>query len=585
MARTLEELRRSYEDRKTRFAERDQRNRDLVNVLTGKWHLAYPGYFRSPTDRPMIANALSVAAADFADMLAPLPTLTIPPEAGGDAAQRRADKRSRIAQGYWTDWRWQVKQRQGALWYMAFGYAPVCIWPYSTRLSKQQPAGEFPDPCGYYPGPTGGYGEQPHDGFIASRKTAAEIAALYPDARAQLTRKTLRGTVPLNDLDELEVVRYHGPGEITLFLPEQGCILSRITLPSRLKHPTLLHAANPAIAAGDLQGHFDQLLGLLLARARLAALVIAYGERQVHSPIALGENSTYTEGADALLRIAPGDPIPQKVQIPLVQDLWRELDTMERDLRIGARRPASRDGESPVSYATGKGIDTLAQGVDSQLAAHQMSLGALHADVVAFSFAMDEALYPDLERPIGSLRETYIPAKDIAGRYAVEATYGLLMGTNPSYATVMLSQLVAGKFISRRTAQEQLRMIPELAKELDRLRQEQGEDAMVAFIQQAAAAGDPAGLQAAMALAPDSPIGAIVQQMLTAQQEAAAEASGPGALGGLGAAPAGAGAPPPSPVPAEQVEGATQAVRAGSTDVRALGTLLGPLAQQLGAGL
>lgn len=578
MPRTIEQLQRIYLDRKTKYAERDQRNRDLANIMDGKWHLVFSGYFRSASDRPMVANALDVAARDFADLLAPLPTITIPPEAPGDAAQRRADKRSRIAAGYWTDWRWEVKQRQLALWYMIFGYAATCLWPYNLRLNKPAPAADVADPQGYYPGPVGGYGEQPRDGLIVSSQTAAEIADLYPDARPHLVKKGPRGETAMDDLDRLVVARYHGPGEISLFLPEQACPLTRISLPAALTHPTLLCAANPSVAAGDFSSHFAQLLGLILARARLAALVIAYGERQIHSPIAVGENTEYVQGADAVLRLGPNDQMPQKVQIPIVQDLWRELDTMERDLRIGTRRPSSRDGESPVSYATGKGIDQLAQGVDSQLAAHQMSLRALHADVIAASFDLDEAMYPRRERQIGNLAETYVPAADIAGRRAVEATYGLLMGTNPSYATVMLSQLVAAGFISVETAQEQLRMIPELSKERDRLRRQQGEQAMLAFIQATASQGDPAGLQAAMQLAPDSPVGKVVKEMLAAQQQAAAPPDDAGAMAGLG----GPGMPPE---PAAAVEDATQALRAGSTDVRSLGTLLGPIAAQLGGGI
>jgi len=180
-------------------------------------------------------------------------------------------------------------------------------------------------------------------------------------------------------------------------------------------------------------------------------------------------------------------------------------------------------------------------------------------------------MYGGREQTIGTTPETYVPAGDIAGRYRAKATYGLLAGVNPSYAMVTLAQMNQAQFASRRTAMENLPTIPELSKELDRIREEQGEDAVRTFVMQAAAAGDQTALQMAMQLAPDSAwtrVVAKMQQQAQAQQQQAPAAGEAGMPLGTGGPP---GAAPPGGLPGGQgptpgaagVEQATYAAQQG----------------------
>jgi len=580
--KTATQLAEMWRSRKARFAERDDRNRDLFNVLLGRWHLAFPGHFRGAGDRPMVHNALNTAAFDFAEMLAALPTLAVPPESESEAAQRRADKRARIAtQGYFWDWRWELKMLQTALWYMAYGYVPVCVWPWARARGNAKPApyADPQDPQRYLPGPILGFGEQPVDGFVYWEKPAGDMMRLYPEAMSGLSKlnPATRRSESLSDDDRIVCARYHGPGEITLLLPEHEQVLARVALPDDLKHPTLVQAARPGVEPECAQSPFEQLIGIVLGQSRQAALLLRFLERQVHAPVAIDQETEWVEGPDALIYTPRGGTPPQKVQLNLPPDAWRGQDSFERQLRLGSRRPSSRDGESPVSYATGKGIDALASGLDSQLKAAQTVFGWFLTDLVSAALCLDEGLYPDVEKPIGERRETYVPSRDIAGRYTVEVSYGLLMGINPSYATVMLSQLIAAGLLSHKTAMTQLPVVPSLSQEYERLREEQGEQAMLGYLQQAAVQGDQAAMAGLAELAPDSPIVKIVQKMQEQQAQVQSDqaAQAQAAVGGPGQ-PAGA------PEPAQAVERGAQALQQGSGQVRDLGTLLGPLAARLG---
>lgn len=584
--KTIDQLQTMFLDRRTRFADRDMRNRNLQFAMLGFWHLAYPDHFRDIADRPMVHNALNTAAYDFAEMLAALPTLSVPPEADSDAAQKRADKRAKIvSQGYWWDWRWELKMLQTALWYVTYGYVPVCIWPSATSRAygKRAPYADPQDPMRYLPGPVAGYGEQPVDGFVYWEKPVSDLAEIFPEAARKLSKYNpdIRRYEAMSDSDTIVLARYHGPGEITLLLPEHGEILTRVPLPDDLKHPTLVQAVRPGIDPAATQSPFEQLIGVFVGQAREAGLLLRFLERQVHAPLAVDEETEYVQGPDAIIRVPRGGQLPSKVQLALPPDVWRGQEFSERQLRLGSRRPASRDGESPVSYATGKGIDALASGLDSQLKAAQTIFGWFLQDLNGAALCLDQALYPDEEKPIGELRETYVPSRDIAGRYTVEANYGLLMGINPSYATVMLSQLIAGGLLSHKTAMTQLPVIASLSKEYERLREERGEETLMAYLQQAALQGDASAMEAVSELAPDSPVVKIIQKMQASQQEqqqAAAGAQIP--PGGVPVPGQGGGEVQPNPM--QQAEAGANALQAGSGGVRDLATLLGPLAQKLG---
>ena len=214
--KTVEQLQNMFLDRRVRFSERDARNQQLQYAMVGRWDKAYPDHFRDIADRPMVHNALNTAAYDFAETLASIPTLSVPPEGESDAAQKRADKRARIVvDGYFSDWRWSLKMLQAALWYVTYGYVPVCLWPTASRpYSKQVPYADPQDPLRYLPGPIAGFGEQPVDGFVYWEKPAGDLAKIFPEAVSKLQKYNpqTRKNDPLSDFDTIICARYHGPG-------------------------------------------------------------------------------------------------------------------------------------------------------------------------------------------------------------------------------------------------------------------------------------------------------------------------------------------------------------------------------------
>jgi hypothetical protein len=107
------------------------------------------------------------------------------------------------------------------------------------------------------------------------------------------------------------------------------------------------------------------------------------------------------------------------------------------------------------SIVTGRGVEALMGGFDTQVKTAQSVLAEALAQVFGLAFEMDEALFGNIEKTVrgvdaGAPYEiTYTPKKDIDGEYIVDVTYGLMAGLNPNQALVFGLQARGDQLISR----------------------------------------------------------------------------------------------------------------------------------------
>lgn len=170
-----------------------------------------------------------------------------------------------------------------------------------------------------------------------------------------------------------------------------------------------------------------------------------------------------TFGGDAIIRSQSPDKI-RRVGIELPQGAFMESQLLEGEMRVGARYPEGRSGSIDASVVTGRGIQELQGGFDTQVKTAQMVLGSALAQALSISFEMDEKLWPNQKKNIRGVangahfEETYVPSKDIAGSYTVDVTYGFAAGMDPNRALVFLLQLRGDKLVPRDFVQRQLPM-------------------------------------------------------------------------------------------------------------------------------
>ncbi len=125
------------------------------------------------------------------------------------------------------------------------------------------------------------------------------------------------------------------------------------------------------------------------------------------------------------------------------------------EMRSGSRYPEGRSGNIDASIVTGRGVQALMGGFDTQVRSAQQVHAEALRDVIAMCFEMDEKLWPDQTRSVrGNDNGTpysinYTPSKDIKGDYTIDVTYGLMAGLDPNRALVWGLQARGDKLISR----------------------------------------------------------------------------------------------------------------------------------------
>lgn len=170
-----------------------------------------------------------------------------------------------------------------------------------------------------------------------------------------------------------------------------------------------------------------------------------------------------TFGGDAIIRSNTPEKV-RRVPIELPQATFAESQLLEGEMRVGARYPEGRSGSIDASIVTGRGIQELQGGFDTQVKTAQMNLGFALAGALSMAFEMDEKLWPNEKKSIRGVangahfEESYTPSKDIGGVYTVDVTYGFAAGMDPNRALVFLLQLRGDKLVPRDFVQRQLPM-------------------------------------------------------------------------------------------------------------------------------
>ena len=553
----------------TRYSARDQRMRDVLSVRQGDISKVYPSMFSEDYPKPLVANFVDVAARDLAEVMAPLPSFNCSAtNMVSDTQRRAADMRTRIANYYVTSSDLQIQMYQGADWFNTYGMLPAMI---EMDYETNNPRIRLLNPFGVYP-------ELDRFGRTVSLvqvvSTDAEtLAAQYPEYASQI--------MPHNRWQQgspaVSLVRYHDKDQDLIFLPErQNLILANVPNPVG---KCLANVAMRSSLDGEARGQFDDILAVQLARARFAVLQIQAAEKSIQAPIAIPQDvQELALGPDAIMRSANPQGI-RRVPLELPAGVFTESGVLERELRMGARYPETRSGNIDASVVTGRGVQALQAGFDTQVKAAQAQFARLFTEMVSLCFEVDEKVFGSITKQIKGTDDgtpytlKYIPSRDIKGEYGVDVRYGIMSGMDPNRAIIALLQMRSDKLVSRDYVRREIPMELNVTQEEQRVDIEEMRDSLrVAVAQYAQAipmlasqgqdpsqvitriadviAGRQKGLQLetiiAKAFAPEpvAPAPAMPEQQVPVAGVAPAPASQPTPEQQSGAAPA-AGQPQP----------------------------------------
>ena len=481
---TVKEVAAKASRLQTRYAARDQRMRDVLSVRQGDISKVYPAMFSEEYPKPLVANFVDVAARDLAEVMAPLPSFNCSAtNMVSDSARKAADTRTRIANYYVATSDLGIQMYSGADWFNTYGMLPAIV---EMDYESNSPKIRMLNPFGVYPeidrfGRTISLTQ-----IIAS--DAETLAAQFPEYAGQIiSRNSMTPGSPY-----LSVIRYHDKDQDLIFLPERNNLVLANT-PNPVGQ-CLARVALRSSLDGEARGQFDDVLAVQLARARFAVLQIQAAEKSIQAPIAIPQDvQELALGPDSIMRSANPQAI-RRVPLELPNGVFTESGVLERELRLGARYPEVRSGNLDASIITGRGVQALQAGFDTQVRAAQAQFARLFTDLVSLCFEIDEKVFGNMTKTIKGTDDgtpytmKYVPSRDIKGEYGVDVRYGIMSGMDPNRAIIALLQMRSDKLVSRDYVRREIPMELNVTQEEQRVDIEEMRDSLRVAVAQYAQA-------------------------------------------------------------------------------------------------
>ena len=468
----------------TKFAARDQRMRDVLSVRQGDLSKVYPSMFSEDYPKPLVANFIDVAARDLAEAMAPLPSFNCSAtNMVSDSARKMADMRTRIANFYIANSELQLQMYDGADWYNTYGMVAGMV---EMDYDSNNPRIRVLNPWGLYP-EVDRFGRVVSTTQVLSTDTET-LCAQYPEfAEAILQKNNYQPGSPY-----ITMIRYHDKDQDLIYLPERKN-LTLVRTPNPLGKCLVVIAQRPSLD-GQPRGQYDDVLAVQLARARFAILQIQAAEKSIQAPIAIPQDvQELALGPDSIMRSSQPQNI-RRVALDLPPGIFAESGVLERELRLGARYPETRSGNTSASVITGRGVQELQAGFDTQIKSAQAQFARMFADLVGLCFEVDETLFANVQKTIkGSEDGTpyvlkYTPSRDIKGEYGVDVRYGIMSGMDPSRAIIALLQMRSDKLVSRDYVRREIPMDLNVTQEEQRVDIEEMRDSLRVAVAQYAQA-------------------------------------------------------------------------------------------------
>ena len=157
-------------------------------------------------------------------------------------------------------------------------------------------------------------------------------------------------------------------------------------------------------------------------------------------------------------------------------------------MRTGSRYPEGRLGQQSGSIVTGRGVEALMGGFDTQVKTAQGVFAETFKEVIRLCFKMDEKLFGDVTKEVRGINAgapyqiTYKPADDIRGDYSCDVTYGMMAGLDPNRALVFGLQARGDKLISRDFLRRQMPWELNVTQEEERVEVEELRDSLMAAV-------------------------------------------------------------------------------------------------------
>ena len=513
-----------------------------------------------------VPNLMMSGLEHLSQKIGRIPNLKVdvPNNKDSDRARAKADKIARIVTSYDDTQKLDLQMPQVGRWLPGYGFAVWVIREKKGPDGTPYPCAELRDPYNCFPGYFGA-DQQPKEMAIVNRVPKESLARVYPQFKDKIMKKDEISSLSIGsayasaytDSYNGSWANSNGEGDlIAEYYNEEGTYIFHMTSATILDFIPNPLDSGPAFviakkfAFDRLQGQYDQIIGLMASMAKINVMSIIAMEDAVFTETNISgeiESGQYRKGRFAVNYLAPGTQV-SKPASNVPYQIFQQIDRIERQLRVGGSYPVSDDSQSPLSFATGRGLEELGASMSLMIREYHTVMADAIEMIDAKRLEFDEKMYGGKAKDLSGyynnqfFSEKYNPSTDIQGAYKTRRVYGAMAGYDEPQKIVTGLQLLQAGIIDTQTLQENLDGLDNLSTVNNRITKEKAEKVLFDSLLAQAQQGDPKATMAVIQIRknPDSMQG-ILDKFYTAEEPEISQAE-QDLLGGATLPPQG---PPP----------------------------------------
>jgi hypothetical protein len=464
-----------------------------------------------------VPNLMMSGLEHLAQKIGRIPNLKVdvPNGKDSDRARKKAEKIARIVTAYDDTQKLDLQMPQVGRWLPGYGFAVWVIREMKDANGTPYPCAELRDPYNCFPGYYGA-DQQPKEMAIVRRVPKTALSKAYPKSADKINSKDFYQANTLgigNAYASAYTDSYNGSwansnGEgdlIAEYYNEEGTYIYHMTSGTILDFiPNPLDSGPSFVVAKKfafdrLQGQYDQIIGLMASMAKINVMSIIAMEDAVFTETNISgeiESGQYRKGRFAVNYLAPGTQV-SKPASNVPYQIFQQIDRIERQLRVGGSYPVTDDSQSPLSFATGRGLEELGASMSLMIREYHTVMSDAIEMIDAKRLEWDEKMYGGQSKDLSGYydnqfySEKYNPTSDIMGSYKTRRVYGAMAGYDEPQKIVTGLQLLQAGIIDKQTLQENLDGLDNLVRVNDRITKEKADSVLFDTLLAQAQQGDP----------------------------------------------------------------------------------------------
>jgi hypothetical protein len=460
--------RNELEDYWTEFRSRAN---TLLDVYHGNYQELWPEEFRRG-EVPRNANWIKLGWDRYATMVGKNPSSYVRPSRFRRVSQARADKIEKVLSHY--DYSSGMKRM--AKWYawflIGFGCAAIGVMPdgilKGPRYFVKDPRTVLPSPgAGSVPLNAGSYGFLSKPDMTAASITRVIFNETVTSEYIKDTFADMEGVSRHIRGDKMSV-----PQELVTYMDKDNWVVvlngnKIIDVDTGLGYVPVRYTTMHVPGQLGGQSMFEQNIGLVLAYMRTLNQKLTYN-KNVTWPWLVTKGMKDIDYEHRIIEILEKDGDADFLNPPAELQAERDLDTLDRLIRVMNHDTETAQGEPPGSIVTGAGARELNRDMKNQVLDFWEVMQSDYEFVRSAALDIDENLYGHVSKPMfgrtkgEQFEEEYKPAALIRGHRHVVADFGIGVGGEDGFIELM--QTAAQGFADETTVMEGLPWIKSVSE-------------------------------------------------------------------------------------------------------------------------